>query len=307
MEGVVVKIYGRYYTVKADGREVNTVLRGRLKQNPDLQGFSSPVAVGDRVVISLNREDESGAIDEILPRKNYLARKDRIQGKEDLLAANLDMVMPVQSFRKPRLNHRFVDRIMARALCSGIPVALCVNKEDLARQGEREKIEMYYRRAGCELVMVSAHEEKGMEELLSIVRGKRVLMAGASGVGKTTLLNRLFPGTDHSTSHISEKTGKGRHTTTNAVLIRHPDNTEIIDTPGMREFGVSNIEPHLLERCFPDFDGLRENCRFSPCTHDHEPGCAVIEARDRGDLNPERHRSYLNILHSLQDEQSRMY
>ncbi len=307
MEGVVVKIYGRYYTVESEGRDINTVLRGRLKQDPELQRFSSPVAVGDRVRVSVNKDDDTGTIDQVLARRNYLARKDRIQGKEDLLAANLDMVMPVQSFLKPRLNHRFVDRIMAASLCSHIPVTICINKEDLARQGDREKIESYYERSGCRILMVSAWKEKRMEELMETIQGKRVLMAGASGVGKTTLLNRIFPGMDHLTSHISEKTGKGRHTTTNAVLIRHSDNTEIIDTPGMREFGVSNIEAHLLERCFPDFDGLRENCRFSPCTHDHEPGCAVIEARESGDLDPDRHRSYLNILHSLQEEESRMY
>jgi ribosome biogenesis GTPase len=300
MTATIIKTLGRYYTVLWQDRRVNCVLRGKIRNDASLERYSEPVAVGDRVSIELN-EDGTGVINEIHPRRNAFTRKDRGRSKEDIIAANLDQLVIVQSFAKPRLNLRFVDRVAVRAEKENIPALLCVNKSDLARKQDREALAAYYDGSGLDIVTLSAEKRENLEALAQSLEGRLSLFIGTSGVGKSTILNTLFSGLDLRISHVSESTGKGRHTTTNAEMVMARQGTAIIDTPGVREFGLMDIEPAGLAGFFYEFHAYEDRCRFRPCTHDHEPHCAVKSMVEQGRISQERYVSYLNMLHSIQD------
>ncbi len=304
-EGCVTKVFGRYYTVKCEGEKYNSVLRGRLKKDKRLRRFSEAAAVGDIVEVSLN-DDGSGVIEEVKERTTVFSRKDRGHKKEDLIAANIDQILVIQAFYDPPLNLRFVDRIMVRGEKEGVPVILCVNKSDLAEAGDEDAVMHYYHAAGVEVLVVSAMEGEGLDALKKATYGKRSILVGYSGVGKSSLLNSIYPGLDLRTSDISESSRKGRHTTTNVEMIEIDDSTAIIDTPGVREFGLTDIEPEELGNLFHEFREAGE-CRFSPCSHDHEPGCRVKELVEQGEIPEERYISYLNILASLREYYANMY
>ncbi len=306
MEGLVVKVYGRFYTVAYDGGEINAVLRGKLKNDRELKRYSSPVAVGDVVVFSINNEG-LGVIESIVQRNNHFSRKDRVKGKEDLIASNLDTIVVVQSFGIPAYNLRFVDRLLVRGVREGISVLLCVNKEDVSAENDRNFIMRYYRNTGLDIIFTSAKSGAGIDELKSKISGRRSLLVGHSGVGKSSLLNRIYPDVNLKTNDVSESTGKGKHTTTNVKLVKTGDGTELIDTPGMREFGLMDIRPEGLSEYFIDFRIHASECRFSPCSHDHEPGCAVKALVESGEILDERYVSYLNILTSLRENYDNMY
>jgi len=306
MQGLIIKVFGRFYTVSYDGTELNAVLRGKLKTNRELKKFSSPVAVGDTVEFTVNN-DGLGVIESIEPRRNHFSRKDRAKGKEDLIASNLDLVVVVQSFKMPDYNLRFVDRLLVRGVREGVPVLLCVNKADLSSDDDHDFIKRYYRNTGLEIVFTCAEDGTGIDYLKDKINGHRALLVGYSGVGKSSLMNRIYPGIDLKTSEVSESTGKGRHTTTNVRLVKTEDNTEIIDTPGVREFGLMDIEPNFLEKYFLDFSAHSHECRFRPCSHDHEPDCAVKAQVESGEICEERYVSYLNILYSLKENYDNMY
>ncbi len=300
MIGTVVKTFGRYHTVRHDDGLTNCVLRGRMRKDPGLKRFSEPVAVGDRVAFELN-DDGSGAISRIEERKNAFTRKDRGNSREDIIAANLDQLVIIQSFARPRLNPRFVDRVAVRGSKEGITVVLCVNKSDLSTRAEIADFRAYYRGSGLAIIVASAEKGSGMDSLRDVLHGKVSLFVGTSGVGKSTILNRLYPGLDLRISEVSESTGKGRHTTTNAEMISPDAVTGIIDTPGFREFGLMDIEPDVLAGYFYEYGDYASRCRFRPCTHDHEPGCEVKKLVEEGEISQERYVSYLNILYSIKD------
>ncbi len=304
MTGVITAVFGRFYTVTYDGGEVNSVLRGRMKTSSSV--FSNPAAVGDIVEFSVNKEG-LGVIESVCDRKNTFTRKDGVRSREDIIACNLDQVIAVQAFTNPRLNLRFVDRIIVRSKKGGIPVLLCVNKSDLMERGEPAYIRSYYKGTDISIKIVSAHTGKGIADFKKEVSGKRSLLIGYSGVGKSSLFNRLFPGIDLKTSEVSESSGKGRHTTTNVSMIRLDDSTELIDTPGVREFGLVDIAPDDLGNYFKDFSEAALNCRFRPCTHDHEPGCEVKRLVEDGAIHYDRYVSYLNILYSIRENLKNQY
>lgn len=304
-QGRIIKVFGRYYTIRSGGERVNAVLRGRLKKDERLRRFSEPAAVGDMVEFAFN-DDGSGVIEEVLPRRSVFSRKDRGHKKEDLIAANIDQILVIQAFYDPPLNLRFVDRIMVRGEKEGLPVILCVNKCDLAEERDEQSIEDYYRDAGVHIIIASAHEGRGLEEFKKAVSGKCSILVGYSGVGKSSLLNSIYSGLALRTSEVSESTGKGRHTTTNVEMVELDEETTLIDTPGVREFGLMDIEPEELGNYFHEFREL-EACRFSPCSHDHEPGCRVKELVEEGRISEERYISYLNILASLKEYYASMY
>ncbi|MFA5519326.1 MAG: ribosome small subunit-dependent GTPase A [Spirochaetota bacterium] len=306
MTGIVIRVFGRYYTVKQDDVEYISVLRGRIKRTPEMRKFSNPVAVGDVVNFSINR-DGLGVIESLVERKNFFSRKDKFKGKEDLIAANLDQVIAVQSFAVPRLNLRFVDRILVRGMSAGIPVVLCMNKLDIADKGDEAYISSYYRDSGLAIIFVSALTGEGIEKFRSMISGARSLLIGSSGVGKSSLLNEVFSGLSVKTAEVSESTGKGRHTTTNVQMEQINSSTELIDTPGVREFGIMHIEPHMLGTYFQDFNEASKKCRFNPCSHDHEPDCEVRRLVDLEEIHPDRYVSYLNILYSLRENIDNMY
>ncbi len=306
MTGIVIRVFGRYYTVKQDNVEYISVLRGKIKKSPEMRKFSNPVAVGDVVNFSIDR-DGLGIIESLVERKNFFSRKDKLKGKEDLIAANLDQVIAVQSFAVPRLNLRFVDRILVRGVSAGIPVVLCVNKLDIADKGDEAYISSYYRDSGLTIIFVSALTGEGIERFRDMISGIRSLLIGSSGVGKSSLLNEVFSGLAAKTTAVSESTGKGRHTTTNVQMEQINSSTELIDTPGVREFGIMHIEPHMLGTYFQDFNEASKKCRFSPCSHDHEPDCEVRRLVDLEKIHPDRYISYLNILYSLRENIDNMY
>ena len=306
MTGIVIRIFGRYYTVKQNNVEYISVLRGKIKKDPEMRKFSNPVAVGDVVNFSIDR-DGLGIIESLVERKNFFSRKDKLKGKEDLIAANLDQVIAVQSFAVPRLNLRFVDRILVRGVSAGIPVVLCVNKLDIADKDDEAYISSYYRDSGLTIIFVSALTGEGIESFRNMISGKRSLLIGSSGVGKSSLLNKVFSGLGARTTAVSESTGKGRHTTTNVQMEQINSTTELIDTPGVREFGIMHIEPHMLGTYFQDFNEASKKCRFSPCSHDHEPDCEVRRLVDLEEIHPDRYISYLNILYSLKENIDNMY
>lgn len=305
MTGHVIKVYGRYYTVLSGDNAVNSVLRGKMKIGIT-DNFSNPVAVGDIVEFEVNDEG-LGVISRVHERKNVFTRKDGVRSREDLIACNLDQIVVVQAFDSPRFNLRFADRIVVRGGKGGVPVVLCVNKLDLAVEGETEYIDSYYKGSGVTSVYLSARTGEGMDELRKLLDKKRTLLVGYSGVGKSTLLNKVFPGLDLRTADVSDSTGKGRHTTTNVNLVVLPDGTELIDTPGVREFGLVDIDPNNLGSYFKDFRKASEKCRFRPCSHDHEPGCEVKRLAEKGKIHEERYISYLNILYSIQENLKNMY
>lgn len=306
MKGTIIKVFGRYYTVEGDGRRVDSVLRGRLEVPEDTRVYSNPAAVGDLVDYHI-RDDGLGVIESVHKRRNVFMRQDSVHSRADIIACNLDQVVAVQSFGIPEFNLRFFDRILVRGVKENIHVLLCVNKVDLVMKGEKEYIESYYKGTGLEIKFVSAYSGEGMEFLKKSIAGKRSLLVGSSGVGKSSIFNRLYPGLDLKVNEVSESTGKGRHTTTNVSMIKSGDSTELIDTPGMREFGLADIDTDELGNYFEDFREAAQHCRFRPCQHDHEPGCEVKRLVEEGTIHPDRHISYLNILYSIQESLRNQY
>ncbi len=306
MTGIVIRVLGRFYTVRHEGGEIDSVLRGRMKTDVLMKKFSNPVAVGDNVNFHIN-EEGLGVIESVIERKNHFSRKDKIKGKEDLIAANLDQIVAVQAFTNPRLNLRFVDRILVRGVSVNVPVVLCVNKLDLATDKDLDYIKSYYTDSGLEIIFTSAKGRVGIDDFHRVLKGRRSLFIGYSGVGKTSLLNCIYPGLNLKTSEVSDSTGKGRHTTTNVRMVNPTGDTDLIDTPGVREFGLMDVEPHMLGSYFKDFLEPSQHCRFSPCTHDHEPDCEVIRLVEEGVIHKDRYISYLNILYSLKENLENMY
>lgn len=307
MTGTVVKAFGLYYDVASEGRIVRCTLRGKLRKTKEVVRYSNPIAVGDNVVLEIDKEG-MGAISEILGRKNMFSRKDKGRNKkEDIIAANLDLIVIIQSFYQPRLNLRFVDRLVVRGRKDRIPALLCLNKLDLAEKDDVDFVKDYYAKSGIDLVFTSAVTGEGLDLMKSAILDKTSILAGYSGAGKSSILNKIFPHLNLRVADVSDKTGKGRHTTTNVEMIVLEGDIKIIDTPGMREFGLMDIEPHDLGNYFNEFLKYRAKCGFNPCTHDHEPDCEVRRQVEKGRINGERYVSYLNMLESLKEYYERMY
>ncbi len=300
MTGTVIKIFGRFYTVEYEGRRINSTLRGRLRKDKRLEKYSEAVAVGDIVDFELDKDD-TGAIGLVHERRNVFTRKYKDSDRDDLIAANIDQIVVIQCFGKPRMNLRFVDRLLVRGNKEGIPVLLCVNKHDLAEDGDLEFLNDYYRGYDLAVILTSAMKGEGLDELKTALSGRLSILIGNSGVGKTSILNGIFPGLELKTTEVSESTGKGRHTTTNVEMFLLEGDTKIIDTPGLREFGLMDIEPEELGIYFMEFGKYARKCGFSPCTHEHEPNCEIKKQVEKGKISEERYVSYLNILATLRD------
>lgn len=301
LEGTVIRSTGSWYEVQTAGRVIPSKVRGRFRLEE--KEATNPVAVGDRVTIRVNADD-TGMITEIHERKNKLSRRaaGRRIGMEHVIVANVDMVWTVQSARLPHINPGFIDRVLVMAGSHEIDAGIILNKMDLADEEDREEIDfMYdlYAGLGYPVLRTSAVTGDGVDELKEALRDRTNVLAGPSGVGKSTLLNVIDPELDLRTGVVSEKTQKGRHTTTYATLIPLSGGGYVVDTPGIREFGVLEIEPWELSHFFVEFEPHIPNCRFPTCTHDHEPGCGVKEAVEAGEISEQRYASYLNILDSL--------
>ena len=307
MRGLVVKNTGSWYTVKTDdGRLVNCKVKGNFR----LRGIRStnPVAVGDRVQIAENAEG-TAFITEIDDRRNYIIRKSPNLSKQShIIAANVDQALLVVTVNYPQTSTTFIDRFLASAEAYRVPVALLFNKTDMLDDGERRLQDMMmalYEDVGYECRAISAETGLGVAGLEKLLAGKISVLSGNSGVGKSTLINRILPGANLRTAEISDAHNQGTHTTTFSEMLQLPSGGYLIDTPGIKGFGTFDIEPGELSGYFKDIFRFSKDCRFSNCTHTHEPGCAVLRAVEEHHIAQSRYQSYLSMLEDKDESKYR--
>lgn len=306
MRGLVVKNTGSSYVVRTeDGQMVNCIVKGNFR----IKGIrtTNPVAIGDWVQVSLEHSDLS-YITEIEDRRNYIIRKSQNLSKQShILAANVDQAFLVVTVNRPQTSTTFIDRFLASAEAYRVPVYLIFNKTDLLDDEERhyqEAMVNLYETVGYECRQVSAATGEGIEALRPLMQGKITLLSGNSGVGKSTLINQLVPGANLRTAEISDAHNTGMHTTTFSEMIEAgmPDgNTYLIDTPGIKGFGTFDMEPEELTSYFKEIFHFSKECRFSNCTHTHEPGCAVLKALEEHYIAGSRYQSYLSMLEDKEE------
>ena len=297
MRGLVIKNTGSWYTVLTDDGQLFDC---KIKGNFRLKGIRStnPVAVGDRVQIVPNNEG-TAFISEIEDRKNYIIRKSiNLSKQSHILAANVDQAILVVTVVNPQTSTTFIDRFLASAESYRVPVILVFNKSDLLDDDLRryqEAMVNLYQTIGYECHQISANTGDGVEALHPLLKDKITLLSGNSGVGKSTLINRLVPGASQRTAEISDAHNTGQHTTTFSEMIRL-DEGWLIDTPGIKGFGTFDMEPEELTSYFKEIFHFSQDCRFSNCTHTHEPGCAVLKALEEHYIAESRYQSYLSML-----------
>ena len=301
--GFVLRIKGADYFVATGSGEVRCILRGkfRLVESPE---EVLPV-VGDDVTFrregSLSNGGSTGLLTSILPRRSIFARSGA-SGKRRvrIFAANLENVILVFSVAEPRMNVRLIDRMLVAAEAGRMKPVLCINKTDLAEHLDAvEKLIPPYREMGYRVILCSALQGEGLDGLERLMRGKKSIMVGPSGTGKTSIVSVVQPGLKLRIARISKATGKGRHTTTHFELHPLDGGGYLGDSPGIREFGIWGVSQENLDEYFRDFDPYRSECHFMTCTHSHEPRCAVKEAVGDSLITPTRYDSYLRILETL--------
>ena len=294
----MIKNTGSWYTVKT---VEGSVVECKIKGNFRLKGIRStnPVAVGDHVEIELNSQN-TAFITAIDDRKNYIIRKSQNLSKQShIIAANVDQAFLVVTVERPQTSTTFIDRFLATAEAYSVPVVLVFNKTDLLDDSLMRYQRMMtdlYETVGYKCVAVSAETGEGMDELMEMLRDRITLLSGHSGVGKSTIINRLLPGVNLRTAEISDAHNTGMHTTTFSEMLPLPGGGYIIDTPGIKGFGTFDMEPEELTSYFKEIFRFSKDCRFSNCTHTHEPGCAVLKAVEDHYIAASRYQSYLSML-----------
>jgi len=302
MEGLVIKSTGSWYEVAIETAEGPATVMCRLKglMRLDETKDTNPVAVGDKVAIEPNDTDDSWLISTVLPRRNYIVRSSpKHKGARQVIAANIDQAMLVVTMANPRTSTGFIDRFLITAEAYHIPVLLVFNKQDLLDTKTARKQDMVcniYEQVGYDTIKVSGVTGYNIEELRARLKDKTTLVSGHSGVGKSTLMNALQPNLNLRTTEISKFSGKGMHTTTFAEMHMLDFGAKIIDTPGIREFGIMDFKPEEISHYFIEMRELLASCKFNNCTHQNEPGCAVRQAYSEGRISEERYGNYLNIL-----------
>jgi ribosome biogenesis GTPase len=298
MHGLVIKNTGSWYTVYTDDGQL---IDSKIKGNFRLKGIRStnPVAVGDFVEITCNQEG-TAFITAIDDRRNYIIRKSSNLSKQShIIAANVDQAFLVVTVNYPETSTKFIDRFLASAEAYRVPVVLVFNKYDLLSAEElhyQEMMMQLYDTIGYQCVSVSAIEGTGLDTLHDLMKEKITLLSGHSGVGKSTLINSLLPGVNLRTSEISDAHNTGMHTTTFSEMLKLPDGGWLIDTPGIKGFGTFDMEREELSSYFREIFHFSKDCRFSNCTHTHEPGCAVLKALENHYIAQSRYESYLSML-----------
>lgn len=293
-QAVVFKSTGSWYLAKADDGFVELRLKGKIR----LQGIKStnPVAVGD--IVSFDPVSET--IVTIEKRNNYLIRRSNNLSKySHIIAANIDMVLLITSFKSPRTSRGFIDRFIMTCEAYDLEVVIVVNKTDQLTEEDQvsmEEMMATYEQIGYKVVKISALEERNWKSFEALIENKTTLFSGHSGVGKSTIINKLLPRLSLKTGDVSEVNYKGKHTTTFAEMFEVNDDTRIIDTPGIKDFGLVNMEREEISHYFREMAPLLEDCKFSNCLHLKEPGCAVTKAVEEGEIDGHRYYSYISIL-----------
>lgn len=306
-DATVVKNAGSHFMLSMlpEWKPFPAVLKGRIRLKAN--DSTNPVAVGDRVRFETQPEDlgevtltNPALITEVLDRKNYVVRKStNLSRQSHVIAANIDMAFAVVTLYFPEVKLPFLDRMLVTCEVYGVPVTILLNKVDLYRQEAPETVENFiniYTKAGYNVVETSAKTGEGIEELRKICDGKVCLFSGESGVGKSSLIKALDPTLDPKIGKISVAHLQGKHTTSLYEMYELASGGAVIDTPGLRGFGLVNLEKEEIARYFPEMLKAAEGCRFTPCTHTHEPGCAVKEAVENGEISAERYSSYLGMI-----------
>ena len=307
MRGLVIKNTGFWYTVLTDdGATYDCKVKGNFR----LKGIRStnPVAVGDRVEIIRNQEG-TAFINAIEDRRNYIIRKSQNLSKQShILAANVDQAFLVVTVNYPQTSTTFIDRFLASAEAYSVPVTLVFNKTDLLSDEERHFQDMMmtlYDTVGYRCIAISAANGDGVDELLPLLHDRITLLSGNSGVGKSTLINRILPGVNLRTAEISDSHNTGMHTTTFSEMLQLPNGGYLIDTPGIKGFGTFNMEPEEISSYFKEIFRFSKDCRFNNCTHTHEPGCAVLKAVEDHYIAASRYQSYLSMLNDKDENKYR--
>ena len=300
MHGTVIRNTGNSYVVRTDEGKL---LDCKVKGNFRLRGIRSPspVAVGDGVPLKPADDNTTAYITEIDERHNYIVRKaSNLSKQSHILAANIDLALLVVTVARPETTTTFIDRFLASAEAYRVPTVLVFNKTDELNDNERAQadyLQAIYGEIGYDCIAISALTGQGTDRLAAMMAGKICLLAGHSGVGKSTLLNRLIPTAHARTAEVSEAHGTGMHTTTFSELydLSGHGGGAVIDIPGIKGFGTFNMEPDEVAHFFRDIFKISDGCRFNNCTHTHEPGCAVLEALEQHRLAPSRYASYLSM------------
>ncbi len=299
MNGVVTKSTGSWYTVYAENEQV---VECRLKGKFRIKGIKStnPVAVGDYVKFKLEEGKETGVINEIVERKNYIIRKSvKLSKQTHIIAANIDVAFLLITIDNPPTFTGFIDRFLATAEAYSIPAVLLFNKLDSYNDEQLEKLAMLedvYTEIGYKCIAISATKNICIDELTALMKGKTTMFSGHSGVGKSTLINAIEPGLNLKTAEVSKTHKQGMHTTTFAEMFHLSFGGFIIDTPGIKGFGVVDFDPEEITDFFPEFFKLKSACKFSNCKHINEPKCAIKEAVEAGEIAYSRYNSYLQMM-----------
>ncbi|MGV6844839.1 MAG: ribosome small subunit-dependent GTPase A [Lutibacter sp.] len=298
MKGVVTKSTGSWYTIFANGKSFDCRLKGKFR----IKGIKStnPVAVGDKVCFELEPDKETGLIESIEKRKNYLIRKSvNLSKQTHIIAANIDIAFLMITLKKPVTFAGFIDRFLASAEAYRIKTVLLFNKLDLYDEAEKVKLEeliAIYEKIGYQCLKIEALSQKNINEVKSLMKGKTTIFSGHSGVGKSTLINAIAPHLALKTAPISKQHQQGMHTTTFAEMYPLSFGGFIIDTPGIKGFGVVDFNPQEIAHYFPEFFEASEHCKYNNCLHINEPHCAVKQQLESGEIATSRYKSYIQLM-----------
>jgi ribosome biogenesis GTPase len=302
MKALVYKSTGSWYIIKNEKGEIyNARIKGKFKID-DISS-TNPIAVGDWVEADIEDGDESIVISKIYERKNYITRQSpHNKHLHHIVAVNLGQSILLATIKDPKTSAGFIDRFLVASEAYHVPAVIVFNKIDLHKIKEKEKFEnlkSIYEKIGYPVYAMSINQNSGINQVMELLKDKTTLLSGHSGVGKSSFINVILPDNVRKTSEVSEWSGKGLHTTTFAEMFDLPSGGKIIDTPGLREFAMMDIEPYELSHYFPEMKALINNCRFNNCMHLEEPGCAVKQAVEENNISTGRYLSYLNILDSI--------